>query len=402
VVRVPATRAMFIAGAALLAAMLIAGLTVVAAVRSATGANASSSLTGDCAPPYVGKGTGEGQNSSLFPSTVGDFRVAMLFVEFADARGVTDPSAIYERFIPRVAEWYSSVSYGRLRLVATPVRRWISLPGRAADYGATSDLEVGVRVALEQAVSSVDGEFDFRDYDALYLVLPTQALGKIGEIGVLISEQPIEADGARIHVWAWLFADETGTQMKHFDAYVVHETGHLLGLPDLYATGSPRTFHLWDTMAVGSGTRAGGMFAWHRWKLGWLDTSQVACLNRRRSITAVVTPLERPGGTKAIVFRQAKSAYVVEVRQRLAEDAAICRTGVLIYRVLFDAPVGSADVYLIRASSERLNLATCGQDAAAPFTVRPGRVTRVRVGALRFELLRAFPDGSYRVRVSRR
>jgi M6 family metalloprotease-like protein len=391
---------MFI-GAMLLAAVLIAGVTGVAAVRSATGANASSSLTGDCAPPYLGKGTGEGQNSSLFPSTVGDFRVAMLFVEFADARGVTDPSAIYDRFIPRVAEWYRSVSYGRLRLVVTPARRWVSLPGRAADYGATPDLEAGIRVALEQAVSSVDGEFDFRDYDALYLVLPTQALAKIGEIGVLISEQPIEADGARIHVWAWLFADETQSQMKDFDAYVVHETGHLLGLPDLYSTGSRRTFHLWDTMAFGTGSRAGGMFAWHRWKLGWLDASQVACLNGRRSVTATVAPLERPGGTKAIVFRGAKSAYVVEVRQRLAEDAAICRTGVLIYRVLFDAPSGSADVYLIRASSEQLNLATCGQDAAAPFTVRRGRVTRLRVGALRFELLRALPDGSYRVRVSR-
>jgi hypothetical protein len=223
-----------------------------------------------------------------------------------------------------------------------------------------------------------------------------------GGVGVLISELPIEADGARIHAWAWLIADETQSQTKDFDAYVVHETGHLLGLPDLYSTGSPRTFHLWDTMAWGAGSRAGGMFAWHRWKLGWLDASQVACLNGRRSVTATVAPLERPGGTKAIVFRGAKSAYVVEVRQRLAEDAAICRTGVLIYRVLFDAPSGSADVYLIRASSEQLQLGTCGPDAAAPFTVRRGRVTRVRVGALRFELLRALPDGSYRVRVSRR
>lgn len=381
------------------------GVVALLAVVSTTGMTAtsgSSSPTGDCAPPVLGKGTGEGQNSSLFPSTVGDFRVAMLFVEFSDARGVTDPSAIYDRFIPRVVEWYRGVSYDRLQLVVTPVRRWLSLPGRAADYGATRDREAGMRAALDAAVAAVDAEFDFRGYDALYLVLPTQALGKIGAVGVLISEQPIEADGQMIRAWAWLFADETQSQTKDFDAYVIHETGHLLGLPDLYVSGSARTFHLWDTMAWGSGSRAGGMFGWHRWKLGWLDASQVACLNGRRSVTAAVAPLERPGGTKAIVFRGANTAYVVEVRQRLAEDAAICRTGVLIYRVLFDEPFGSADVYLIRARSEQLDLATCGWDAAAPFTVRRGRVTRVRVGALRFELLRALPDGSYRVRVSRR
>jgi M6 family metalloprotease-like protein len=400
-VRVSVTRAMFIGSAAFLAAVAIAAVTAVAP-RSATGADGSSLLTGACAPPFLGMGTGEGQNSSLFPSTVGDFRIAMLFVEFADARGVTDPSAIYDRFIPRVAEWYRGVSYGRLRLFVTPVRRWLSLPGRAADYGATQDREAGMRVALEQAVAAVDAEFDFRGYDALYLVLPTQALGKIGQVGVLILEQPIEADGQPIRALAWLFADETQAQAKDFDAYVVHETGHLLGLPDLYVTGSPATFHLWDTMAWGSGSRAGGMFAWHRWKLGWLDESQVACLNGRRSITAVVTPLERPGGTKAIIFRGTETAYVVEVRQRLAEDAAICRTGVLIYRVLFDAPFGSADVYLLRARSEPLDLATCGWDAAAPFTVRRGRVTRLRVGDLRFEILRAMAEGSYRIRVTRR
>lgn len=384
--------------------MLIGGAALLAVVSttSMTAKSGSSSPTGDCAPPVLGRGTGEGQNSDLFPSTVGDFRVAMLFVEFADARGVTDPSAIYDRFIPRVAEWYRSVSYGRLRLVVTPVRRWLSLPGRAADYGATENREAGLRVALEQAVASVDAEFDFRDYDALYLVLPTQALGKIGSLGVHISEQPIEADEQRIRAWAWLFADETQSQDKDFDAYVAHETGHLLGLPDLYVTGSPRTFHSWDTMAWGVVSRTGGMFAWHRWKLGWLDAGQIACLNGRRSVTAVVAPLARPGGTKAIVFRGATTAYVAEVRQRLAEDAGICRTGVLIYRVLFDAPSGSAEVYLIRADSRQLNLATCGHDASAPYRVRRGGVTGVRVGGLRFEFLQTLRDGSYRIRVTRR
>lgn len=359
--------------------------------------------TGPCAPPQLGKGTGEGLNDpTQFPPTEGEFRVAMLFVEFADARGVTDPGAIHDEFIPRVADWYRTVSYGRMQLVVTPVRRWLTLPGRLRDYW-TAEPERGMRAGLEQAVAAVDPEFDFAAYDALYVVLPASVSGRIGGVGVLISEDPVEVDGARIHVVAWLVADEMRTQINAFDAYVVHETGHLLGLPDLYVTGSPRTFHLWDVMTGGIGSRAGGLFAWHRWKLGWLDRSQIACLNGRRRVEAVLTPIERPGGTKAVMFRRANDAYVVEVRQRLNEDAAICRTGVLIYRVLFRAPSGTADVYLLRASSAPpLNLAICGQEAGAPFRLAPGRTTRVRVGRLQFELLRELPDGSYRVRVTRR
>jgi hypothetical protein len=48
---------------------------------------------------------------------------------------------------------------------------------------------------------------------------------------------------------------------------------------------------------------AGGMYAWHRWKLGWLDDAQIACLARARRRTARVTPLERGGGVKAFVVR---------------------------------------------------------------------------------------------------
>jgi M6 family metalloprotease-like protein len=387
--------------AAVFAITAVAAATEVAAA-DAEATKAEAMPTGRCAPPRLGKGTGEGLNDpAQFPPAEGEFRIGMLFVEFADARGMSDPGAIYDRFIPHVVEWYRNVSYGRLRLVVTPVRRWVTLPSRAGDYGATGDLERGMRVALEEVVAAVDGEFDFDGYDALYLVLPTSALGKIGSVGALVSDEPIVADTARIHVWAWLVADELGNQTKDFAAYVVHETGHLLGLPDLYVTGSPRTFNLWDAMAWGSGSSVGGMFAWHRWKLGWLDARQVACLNGRRRVDTVVTPLERPGGRKAVIYRGTDSAHVAEVRQRLHEDAAICRTGVLIYRVAFRAPAGSPDIHVLRASSDQSMLDTCGPDAAAPFQVIGGGTTRVRVGNLRFDLLRALPDGSYRIRVTR-
>ena len=55
----------------------------------------------------------------------------------------------------------------------------------------------------------------------------------------------------------------------------------------------------WDMM---SWNDPGGHFlAWQKWKLGWLDPSQLTCLDGPGEVTTTITPLERSGGLKAIV-----------------------------------------------------------------------------------------------------
>jgi plastocyanin len=150
------------------------------------------------------------------------------------------------------------------------------------------------------------------------------------------------------------------------------------------------------------GPHPGGMFAWHRWKLGWLDPDQIACFSGRGQIEATIAPIGRPGGTKAIVFRGSRSAYVAEVRQPIGEDSAICKKGVLIYAVDFQTPAGQADIRLIPALGDPTDLLRrCGPHAAAPHDIGAGEVSRVSAFGFRFELLEALADGSYRIRVTR-
>jgi hypothetical protein len=71
----------------------------------------------DCTPPHIGLGTGEDLNDpTQFPGAVGELRMGMLFVDFADMRGESDPRALYDAFVPRAVEWYRTVSYDRPRL----------------------------------------------------------------------------------------------------------------------------------------------------------------------------------------------------------------------------------------------------------------------------------------------
>ncbi len=310
-----------------------------------------------CTPPVLGGGVGEGLNDPMqFPPTVGELRTVMLFADFADFRGTDDPRMVYEEFVPRAVEWYRNVSYGRLQLVVTPLFRWLTLRGTVADYAAPGGRFGLARAAVEEAVAAADDEVDFSRVRALYLVLPYELVGTFGPIGALILTEPLRVDGAEIRIRTVLFARSVLGEAPY---YLVHETGHMLGLP--HVSGA------WDVMA--SPLHPRGLFAWHRWKLGWLDRAQIACFADERRVEARLTPLERAGGMKAIILRRGRYAYVAEVREPVAgRGGGVCKGGVLIYEVEFGGPRGWPGIRLRPARVEtREQRERCGQNAEAPF-----------------------------------
>jgi M6 family metalloprotease-like protein len=332
------------------------------------------------------------------PPTAGDVRMAMLFMDFPDAPGVEDPRAIYASYARDVVDWFDTVSYGRLRLVIEPLPRWLRLPQPSATYAARA---WGLDAAVEDAVARADSEFDFRGFHAVYVVPSRDAA--FPTLGVrLFGPRPIQADGTALRAVAWLFTDNVAANAP----YVIHETGHVLGLPDLAFPGAGSTFNHWDAMATGGTIGvAGGMYAWHRWKLDWLDDAQIACLPRVGRRTARVTPLERAGGVKAVVVRSGQTAYVAEVRQRLAEDRGICQKGVLVYSVDLRPPLrGGPSRGAIRIQSDRFDdrrrWRRCGGRWNATLDLGRGRDSRLNLGKVRFQVLAALPDGSYRIRVT--
>lgn len=377
-------------GRRIAAAACAVAAVLVADVAGETHAASTAAEPGECAPPALGFGAGEGRNDPALPPTVGDLRVGMLFVDFSDAPGAVAPQAIHNAYIPHVIEWYRKVSYGGLRISVEPVLRWLRLPRTLAEYQQTR-----FDGAIEAAVQTVDAELDFGRFQALLVITP----GEVGPLAsTIVNHDPLRADGAAITSWVWLSARTLDVERANV---LVHETGHVLGLPDLYAQNA-FSHHRWDVMTASG---AGGMFAWHRWKLGWLDESQIICLTRG-AVTVTLTPVEQAGGTKAVVFRARNAAVVVEVRQRLNEDAAICRTGVLLYRVDFlkgspGRPGGQVVPVRIRSAQpdRGRNLTHCGPQWRAPFSLRRGEPSRVAAFGLRLRLLRALLGGSYRVQV---
>ena len=344
-----------------------------------------------CAPPSLGFGAGAGLNDPTMPPSSGELRIAMLFVEFEDFPATVSPDALVDAYVPFVRDWYRSASQGRLAIAVQPLRRWLRMPRTLAEYGREQ-----FTGAVEDALAVADPHVDFTGVDALYL-MTSQPSGTLAS--TVIDHDPRRVDGAELRAWVW-FAAGRGEPGR--SQVLVHETGHVLGLPDLYDVQRPsRVRHQWDVMAAAGGT---GLLAWHRWKLGWLDTADVVCM-RSRWTTATLTPLTRAGGRKAIVYPTRNGAVVVEVRARVGIDASLCKAGVLVYRVDFrrGAPTsgGRLGPPIDLWPARRGDHARCGQNWRAPLALGRGEVSRGTAFGLRVRLLSRSRDGSYRVRVTR-
>ena len=286
--------------------------------------------------------------------------------------------------------WFRTVSYGRLDFRAETLPRWLSLPLTSREY-----LNDPAQY-LRDAVAAADPSVDFSRFDVVYLA-PASKTTETATSAILNSFG-VSADGREVRFWVpW-----GGGFAASGDAPpqgLIHETGHLLGLPDLYIRGVPSSFHRWDVMA---GARwPSELFAWHRWKLGWLDAGQIVCVVGRRTVTTTLAPIERPGGVKAVFVKTDEDRMIaVEVRARLGYDATLCETGVLAYQV-DQTPFRRAPVRIYAAQPDRQPpRSTCAGTWNAPFDRARGEVATLRFPGFRLDVLAKLGDGSYRVRVS--
>ena len=371
--------------------LISAGLAIVFAAALAPRGPASVQdvgPAGPCAPSAAVPGATEGAS---LPGTVarstGELRAAQLLVDFADAPARYSVAEHGSVFGP-ADEWFRTVSYSRLSLTVTSTRNWLRLPLRSSEYQSAPER------LLAHAVAAADDEIDFSKVDIVYVV-PTEG-ADYNATSAVLNGFGVQADGVPIRFWIpWSNGFGRNTE---YPGGLIHETGHLLGLPDLYQARRFRTFHFWDVM---TDRWPSELLAWHRWKLGWLDTQQVACVSRAGARTVTLTPVERPGGMKAVIVPRGNHAIVAEVRQRIGYDTGRCDTGVLVYDVDM-TPFKRGPLTIHPARSERERPA-CGPYWRAPFDVGRGEVRTFRLQSwgLRLDVLSRAADGSYRVRVAR-
>lgn len=352
----------------------------------------------------------EGTTNSELPLKPGArIRAVMLFVDFPNLHSSQSTTTLYDRLIPRSRSWFNEVSYGRVQLDVTPVNRWYRMPHSIGSYGLADGISWEEHHHyMGDAIAAADADFDFSGYDVVYVMAAKGTPVERSPAFHAYLGSGIHADGTELRYGSTFFED-THLDARYAANVLIHETGHLLGLPDLYDVPDPRFWSLfrfaggWDMM---SWNDPGGHFlAWQKWKLGWLEPSELTCLEGPGQLTTTISPLERTGGLKAIVVQTGiSSAYVVEARKRIGQDSGLCEDGVLIYSVDASVRTGYGPVRVQRAQrdigGDALN--RCGPLNNATFDSARGEVDLFvdDAAGLRVKILSSSARG-YRVRVTR-
>ncbi|WP_155058519.1 M6 family metalloprotease domain-containing protein [Streptomyces blattellae] len=391
----------------LAASSMTAGATSTTLARSA--AHGPCMITGG---PQVQMSEGVPTSRGYSRST-GTVRALTLMIDFSDAPGQGTALDRYAEFFPQTREWFRTSSYGRLDYrPETPVRQWLRMPRPFRAYGIErgAPFDPGYRDLVQDIVATADPKVDFTSYDFLnVLITPNagpSALDTVLSVTFAGNTEAPVADGRPVANASFVYSrqdDGSGTYDKTGYRVLPHENGHVFGLPDLYTQEGGAAVGHWDIMSEDWGAN-NDFLGWHKWKLGWLDATQVSCAADTGTSDHTLTPLSRAGGPKLVLVPlDARTGYAVELRTRGGNDEAVCRAGVLIYKVdaAVDTGRGPVTVYDSRRDSGGCTRSpnVHAELSDAPFT--PGEDFRDPRHGIRIAVTAADPGGEYRVRVTR-
>lgn len=313
------------------------------------------------ADPNVFQSEGFGSAMS-FVSSTGTLRASMIFVDFPDAQANDTTQSLYDTFVPNAPDWYRTASYGALELdIVAPAMNFYRMPRASDSYGYERGLSAETHGRyIQDALDAVGSDVSFQGIELLYIV-PTTAATAIS-FSPTYNEPIVAGDGSSITRTVTFGAD---VWLTWGYKTMNHETGHAMGLPDLYpfdGSDTTRWTGGFDLMSLISGI-APDYTAWHQWKLGWLDDEQIACVAEpsTESGTFTLSALEvsEGAGSKALVLvHNETTALVAEARTANGVDDA-CAPGILIYAVYTDVPTGEGP---IRVFDSRPNSGGCDGD----------------------------------------
>ena len=300
----------------------------------------------------------------------GTVRVAVLFVDFPDLPADRTTYQQAEN-LPLAKQYLEANSYGKLDLEFVPLHRWLRA-AHSLDHYLQPLLDrnrIGIgRMIDSEAVRLADSDFDFSGIDILLISTPVDydrmsADGTAGGLGVETNEGFIGPTSRTSSSWRT----------------AAHELGHNFGLPDLYQYSNTNIvdpdvadagfygsafediLHSegWTETSRGGlmggidilvppliNLTVGGMSAWSRWVVGWLDETQVRCITQPEA-TVALTPVSDPGdGTAMAAIPLSETELLIMESHRLIdkdESPGIWENGIRIEGASLPDETSSSD-----------------------------------------------------------
>lgn len=293
----------------------------------------------------------EGPTDPMYAPSTGRLRAAMVFVDFPDAPAGTQRErevaahllgdGAAERFV-------REQSWGRLELEVAIIPGWRRLPRPSSAY-VDADGHFPT-FALHHAyltdVCAMLPEYEAARHTILYVVAPRGGALRLSPAFNAMPGTGVKTARGELRL-AVTFGNDS-----HVNRWtnLIHETGHLLGLPDLYRYQPYRlSAGPWDIMCdIFRGT---SFMAWHRHKLGWMPSERVAVV-RTGGRTIDLVPLSSSTGIAMVVVpygdaSRPRRVLAVEVATPvLGTDGVRFGEGILVSTVDAARPTGEDPVII--------------------------------------------------------
>lgn len=307
---------------------------------------------------FTNVGFGFPPSPYMLPS-IGNVKTIVLFADFDDVPASQTPEEVFSIVSPNAEKFYKDISYGRMNYVLVPHFAWLRLSNPSSFYAQAIKSGEGHRDFIQEAVTLADADVDFATADSVVVIIPPEATNvAYGPAFQGLDYSFYTADGKNFSVGVTSGADLPSWGYL----WLNHETGHNMGLPDLYLYSSSNTFRLVDGYGL-MGNIAGyapEFFAYERWQLGWIDDAQIYCQTEIEQ-TVTLTAIEIAGGLKAVVYPVSETkVIVIESRRRLGYDANIPKEGVLVYVVDTSIASGTGTLSIVSPLPDDLKQAPMG------------------------------------------
>lgn len=301
--------------------------------------------------------TGYGWNSAGFPIEMrfggrekiiplrsnGVVKALIVPVDFPNYVGKSDPKKYVENIIAKTNEYYSQMSYGKVRFDFTVLNSYVRMSKNAEDYGISTHGVGNHEPYYKEALTRAAELFDISGFDAAYVIAGPETPKKAITAGPAFNLPIVTADGPIP------LGSATG-QMSDGESgfrWLVHETGHLFGWVDAYdTTGQDRPgeplhsrFGWWDIMSGSWDLFNLDVNGWFRYQVNWLTDESVLCFEDSKisSFGVGVENLASKTGTRLLVIKISDSKVLVIERKSIAQFSPMLGNpaleGILIYEV---------------------------------------------------------------------
>ena len=266
----------------------------------------------------------------------GTLNFKVLFAKSSGSTVANEKSAedLYKKLKPEiVSSFYNQVSNGSVKNIQfEPYYSWIEYDKLESLQDAAGDeikrVESEWRTFVSKTLETADSQIDFTKSDGVIIILDPNS--SYLRIAYALADEHI-VDGKKISNVVML--GRAFVRVGRPPYLVVHELGHLFGLPDLYSyqdsTDTADYFSVMN-MAASEGV---GYFGWERYILGWLDDPQMIC-HKAGEVVGNLIPLTKKNGLKMIAVPISSSqVLVVENRAKEGIDKMIPNPGIIAYIV---------------------------------------------------------------------